>query len=150
MCSSRSRVPGERSERRGGRRPASSREGIGVAARGPIEGRTEHEFPHKRFSDYDHVGPFKISYKGRLVLLALGSERFETLSEANGAALFELIREQANGLECDVMPREVFFQTLKDALRLAKTMGHAEDGRVAVRASILSLFSPDRLAPKPS
>jgi hypothetical protein len=106
---------------------ASRREDLLKAAR-------EHEFPHKRFSEYDHVGPFKISYKGRSVLVEMGSERFETLSEANGAALFELIREKANGLERDAMPREVFFQTLKDALRLAKTIGHAEDGRVAVRA----------------
>jgi hypothetical protein len=94
----------------------------------------DQEYPHKRFSDYDYIGPFKISYKGRTVLLELGSERFESLSEANGAILFELIRERANGLDREAVPREVFFQTLKDALRLAKAMGHAEDGRVAVRA----------------
>ena len=82
---------------------ASRREDLLKAAR-------EHDFPHKRFSEYDYIGPFKISYKGRTVLLELGSERFESLSEADGAVLFELIRERANGLDREAIPREIFFR----------------------------------------
>ncbi|NCC30062.1 MAG: hypothetical protein EOM22_18420 [Gammaproteobacteria bacterium] len=88
----------------------------------------EQAYPHKRFSDYDHIGPFKISYKGRTVLLELGSERFESLSEANGAALFELIRERANGLDREAVPREVFFRTLKDARDWRRRWGMPKTG----------------------
>ncbi len=105
---------------------ATRREDLLKAAR-------RHEYPHKRFTDYDHIGPFKVSYKPRTVQLELGSEGFDSLQEADGTRLFELIRDRAAALETDSFSRESFFQTLKDALRLAKIMGHDQNGQVAIR-----------------
>jgi hypothetical protein len=93
----------------------------------------QHEFPHKRFTDYDHIGPFKVSYKARTVNLELGSELFDKIQEADGTKLFEIIRDKACQLEGEPFSRKSFFQMLKDAIRLAKILGQDQNGCVAIR-----------------
>ena len=48
--------------------------------------------PNKRFSEYDFIGPFKISFKGRKVQIDVGSERVAEIQEPDGARLFEIIK----------------------------------------------------------
>ncbi|MBK1644810.1 hypothetical protein CKO25_09140 [Thiocapsa imhoffii] len=98
-----------------------------------LKAAREQSFPHKRFTDYDYLGPFKVSYKGRMVLLEVGSERFDRIDEADGASLFKLIRQRAKDLDDAPFVREVFFQTLKDAIRFAKSTGQDQNGQVPIR-----------------
>ncbi len=98
-----------------------------------LKAARQHEFPHKRFTDYDHIGPFKVCYRARTVQLELGSEPFDSTQEADGAKLFEIIRDKASQLEGESFSRESFFQTLRDAIRLAKITGQDQNGSVAIR-----------------
>lgn len=88
---------------------------------------------HKRFSDYDRVGVFKVTYKGKRVYLELGSERFRELEESDGAKIFQAIEQATSDLEREEFSREVFFQTLKAAFMLARVQGKAQNSKVAVR-----------------
>ncbi|TVS20864.1 MAG: hypothetical protein EA424_01800 [Planctomycetaceae bacterium] len=89
--------------------------------------------PFKRFSDYDRVGPFKVSYKGTKVRLDVGSETVAEVVENDGGRLFTTIKEWMNRLERSDFSREELFEWLKDAFRMAKGRGQGQDGRVPIK-----------------
>ncbi len=93
----------------------------------------EARIPYKRMTDYDRVGVFKITYKGRKAQLSVGSEKFLILEEADGARLFDAIQEQANVLENEPFSREGYFEALKVALGIARSKGQQKDGGVPVK-----------------
>jgi len=93
----------------------------------------EQSIPHKRFSEYDRVGPFKVSYKGKKVALELGSEKMVELEELNGARLLTALQDRMTELDKDPFSREEFFACLKEAFRMAKERGLAAEGRFPIK-----------------
>lgn len=89
--------------------------------------------PHKRFGEFDRIGPFKVTYRGEKVCLELGSELAWELEQTDGEKLFDAIRQRLRTLEEQQFVRDDFFRTLKIALRLARDDGHEKDGWVPVR-----------------
>lgn len=98
-----------------------------------LRGSREKSIPHKRFTDYDRVGPFKVSYKNKKVALDVGSEKMVELEELSGTRLLAALQEKMAELEKDPFSREEFFACLKEALRMAKERGLAEDGRLPIK-----------------
>jgi hypothetical protein len=91
--------------------------------------------PHKRFGDYDRVGPLKISYKAKKVKLEIGSEPLAEFEESDGVKTLEKAKLALETLEAEPFEREKFFQTLKDAVRLARDHGRADrEGWIPIRA----------------
>jgi len=91
------------------------------------------EVPHKRYSDYDRITPFKISYRDKRVILEVGSERYKEVEEVDGQRLFEIIQENRALLENEPFDRGVFFHNLKQAYRLAREKLRPPDGWVPIR-----------------
>ena len=90
--------------------------------------------PHKRFGDYDRVGPLKISYRGKKVKLEIGSELLIEFDESDGSKTFERAKLALDALEAEPFDREKFFRTIKDAVRLARDHGHMDrDGWFPIR-----------------
>lgn len=89
--------------------------------------------PHMRFTNYDQIGAFKVTYKGKKVQLYVGSEALKELEETDGSKLFDVIQKEAEALDCQALSREELFLTLKDALRLVPAQGRQPDGWVPVR-----------------
>ena len=91
--------------------------------------------PHKRFGDYDRIGPLKISYKAKKVKLEIGSEPLAEFDESNGVKVLEKARQALETLEAEPFDREMFFQTIKDAVKLARDHGRADrEGWVPIRS----------------
>jgi len=90
--------------------------------------------PHKRFGEFDRVGPFKVSYKNIKTRLDLGSELASEFEEADGLRVFERIQGQLLTLDQQPFAREEFFRTIKAALRVARERGQERDGWVPVRS----------------
>lgn len=93
----------------------------------------EHGMPHKRMTDYDRVGVFKVTYKGTKSELQVGSEAMTVVSEVDGAKLFAAIQEAADKLENVPFSRGAFFDVLKAAFGIAKAKGQLKDGAVAIK-----------------
>ena len=89
---------------------------------------------HKRFTEYDRVGPFKVMYKGKKTRLELGSEVASEFEMADGAAVFAEIQQLLAKLEAWPFDRVAFFRMIKSGLRLARDRGQERDGWVPVRA----------------
>jgi len=87
----------------------------------------------KRFGEFDRVGPFKVSYKGKRVLLELGSEPVTDFEVTDGAETLAKIQQQSAALEAQPFSREEFFRSVRDAIRLARERGKDRDGWVPVR-----------------
>ena len=92
------------------------------------------DMPHKRFGDFDRVGPFKVSYKGKKTRLELGSELALEFEEVDGVKVFERIQQQLEALEKEPLARDELFRTIRDALRIARDRGKDRDGWVPVRS----------------
>lgn len=93
----------------------------------------DENVPHKRFTDFDRVSVFKITYKGRKVRLHIGSELLRILEEVDGRKLFEAIQKEASKLESEPFSREEYFEALKIAFSIARSKGQQKDGAVAVK-----------------
>lgn len=98
-----------------------------------LRAASDAKVPNKKFSDYDRVGIFKITYKGRKVMLDVGSEAFMTVEEMDGRKLFDVVNKAAEELEGVPFTREEFFKTLKSAFGHARADGKVKDGSVAIR-----------------
>lgn len=94
----------------------------------------EHGMPHKRMSDYDRVGVFKVTYKGTKAELQVGSEAMTVVNEVDGSKLFTAIQEAGDKLENVPFSREAFFGVLKAAFGIARAKGQVKDGAVAIKA----------------
>jgi hypothetical protein len=88
---------------------------------------------HKRFGDFDRVGPFKVTYRGKKVSLELGSESVVDFEAVDGASILTTIQQRLTTLSAEPFSREEFFRILKDALRLARERGKDREGWVPVR-----------------
>jgi hypothetical protein len=106
---------------------ASRREKLLLAARGA-------NVPHKRFGEYDRVGIFKVSYKGKKVRLEVGSEILLEIEETDGEKLFQTIQQERQTLESEPFERESFLRVIKDSCRIARDRGQDRDGWVQARA----------------
>ena len=89
--------------------------------------------PYKRMTEYDRVGVFKVTYKGRKAQLSVGSETLVVLEESDGAKLFEAIQKEMEVLEKETFSREEYFEVLKVALGIARSKGQQKDGSVPVK-----------------
>lgn len=106
-----------------------------------LERRREHlarsaktaDWVVKRRKHYDFVDCFRVDYKKERVTISLGSEKLETSEEVNGEQLFSHLFAIRKELDEFPFDRLDFFQTLKDAIRLAVTLGRDRDGRVPIR-----------------
>jgi hypothetical protein len=94
---------------------------------------------HKRFGEYDRVGLFKVSYKGKKVKLEIGSELVREFEEVEGDIIFQAIQHQAAIMEQEPFAREIFFRTISDAIRLAKERKQYRDGWVPIKIVYLYL-----------
>ena len=86
--------------------------------------------PHKRFTDYDRVGIFKVTYKGQKIQLDIGSEILMTIEETNGDKAFDAINKAAQELESTPFSRDEFFATIKSAFGYARADGNIREGRI--------------------
>ena len=101
---------------------------------------------HKRFGDYDRVGPLKISYKAKKVKLEIGSELLAEFDESDGVKTLERAKLALEALEAEPFDREKFFQTLKDAVKLARDHGRADrEGWIPIRVGLHLCGSPEAL-----
>lgn len=89
--------------------------------------------PFKRFSDYDRIGPFKVSYKGSKVRLEVGSETVAEVVENDGERLFATIKEQMTKLERKDFSRQEFFEWIKDGIKIAKGRGLGDEGKLPIK-----------------
>ena len=87
----------------------------------------------KRLRRYDFVGCFQVNYKQERVTLRVGSEVLTTLNEVDGFTLFSRIQEAKKQLDGFPFSRPDFFQSLKDAIRLARLQERDRDGKVPIR-----------------
>lgn len=87
----------------------------------------------KRFGEFDRVGPFKVSYRGKRVLLEIGSEPVADLEATDGIQVLATIQQQLTALEAQPFSRDEFFRSIRDAIRLARERGKDRDGWVSVR-----------------
>ena len=93
-----------------------------------IKDRREHllnaardeNFGHKRLTDYDRIGPIKISYKGQKVKFELGSELLTEFDEADGKKIFENVKIELEKLDEYPFDRKLFFKAIKDSIQLAR------------------------------
>ena len=89
--------------------------------------------PHKRFTEFDQVGVFKVTYKGKRVRLHLGSELAVEFDETDGRRVLDRIQAEKSALDRVPFSREEFFRMVKTALQLARAEGHQGDGGVPIR-----------------
>lgn len=87
----------------------------------------------KRFGDYDRVGPFKVSYRGKVVILEVGSERCGEIEATDGDQVLAAIKEQLAQLDASELKREEFFRVLKDSWRLVREHKKDVDGWAPIR-----------------
>ena len=87
----------------------------------------------KRLRHYDFVGCFQVNYKQERVTLRVGSEVLTTLNEVDGVTLFSHLQEAKKRLDGFPFSRPDFFQSLKDAIRLARLLERDRDGKVPIR-----------------
>ena len=87
----------------------------------------------RRLRHYDFVGCFQVNYKHERVTLRVGSEVLTTLSEVDGVTLFSRLQEAKKRLDGFPFSRPDFFQSLKDAIRLARLLERDRDGKVPIR-----------------
>ena len=101
--------------------------------------------PHKRFTDYDRVGIFKVTYKGQKIQLDIGSEILMTIEETNGDKAFDAINKAAQELESTPFSRDEFFATIKSAFGYARADGNIREGSIAVKALYVYVVSARHL-----
>lgn len=87
----------------------------------------------KRLKNYDYVGCFRVNYKQERVTVQLGSERLLTFDEVDGARLFARLQSERENLDRFPFHRRNFFQSMKEALALARAQGQDRDGKVPIR-----------------
>jgi len=90
-------------------------------------------WPVRRMQESDHVGYFRVVYKGVRVSLQLGSETVERLDEVDGERLFARVTEVRERVESVPFSRPAFFASIKHALRLARSQGLDRDGWVRIK-----------------
>ncbi|MEM2890690.1 MAG: hypothetical protein QW358_05085, partial [Candidatus Hadarchaeum sp.] len=93
----------------------------------------EAGLPHKRFDQYDRIGPIKVVYRDQKVILELGSEKLKELEEVDGARLFTTIKETLADLEKEPFDRQEFFRLLKHAYSILKEEINHRDNWVPIR-----------------
>jgi hypothetical protein len=93
----------------------------------------EAGLPHKRFDQYDRIGPFKASYRDKKVILEIGSEKVREIEEVDGSQLLNVIKESLASLEKEPFNREEFFRLLKHAYYLLKEERKPREGWVPIR-----------------
>jgi len=91
----------------------------------------------KRFGDFDRVDLFKVSYRGKKVILEIGSEPVVEFEAADGAQILQSIQEQLAILKAQPFSRDEFFRSLRSAIRLARERGKDREGWVPVRLAYL-------------
>ena len=96
-------------------------------------GAKEAGLPHKRFEAYDRIGPCKVSYRDKKVVLEIGSEKLRELEEVDGSQLLAAIRESLASLEKGPFNRPEFFRLLKRAYSILRDEQKARDGWVPIR-----------------
>ena len=89
--------------------------------------------PQKRFGEFDRVGLFKVTYRGKKVALEIGSEPAAEFEATEGEQILVAVQEQLAALEAQPFSREDFFRSVKDAVRLARERGKDRDGWVPIR-----------------
>lgn len=87
----------------------------------------------RRLQNYDWVDCFKVQYRLARVTLHLGSEKFDTFDETDGASLFARIRDAKAQLDNAPFARAEFFAALKAAIALARALGKDRDGETPIR-----------------
>ena len=87
----------------------------------------------KRLKNYDYIGCFRVNYKKERVTVQLGSEPLETFDEVDGARLFAYLQSERENLDGFPFERLNFFQSMKEALTLARAQGQDQDGKVSIR-----------------
>ena len=87
----------------------------------------------KRLKDYDFACGFRVNYKMERVTLHLGSERFATFEEVDGAILFSRLQAERSKLEDFPFTRASFIELIKDSIHLARRQGKDRDGKVPIR-----------------
>ena len=87
----------------------------------------------KRLKNYDFVGCFRVNYKKERVTILLGSELLSTVDEVDGKRLFAHLQSERKNLDEFPFERLNFFQSMKEALTLARAQGQDQDGKVPIR-----------------
>ena len=87
----------------------------------------------KRLKNYDYVGCFRVNYKRERVTVQLGSERLLTFDEVDGERLFARLQSERENLDRFPFERLNFFQSMKEALVLARAQEQDRDGKVPIR-----------------
>lgn len=87
----------------------------------------------KRLKNYDYVGCFRVNYKKERVTVLLGSEPLSTVDEVDGERLFAHLQSKRKNLDEFPFERLNFFQSMKEALTLARAQGQDQDGKVPIR-----------------
>lgn len=90
-------------------------------------------WPIKRLEKYDFVGGFQVNYKLEHVTLLLGSESLTKFNEPDGAGLFSRLQKERSKLESFPFNRQDFFESMKDAIHLARRQGKDRKGKVPIR-----------------
>lgn len=93
----------------------------------------ESNFTYKRFGDYDRITFFKISYKGKRVKFEIGSELVCQFDETDGNKIFEILKQEYDKLRNTYFEREGFFQTVKDAYKIAINRENIRNSWVPIR-----------------
>ena len=89
--------------------------------------------PIKRLKNYDYVAGFRVNYKQERVSLLLGTESLPSFKEEDGARLFARLQEEREKLENFPFVRQDFFESIKEAIHLARQQSKDRDGRVPIR-----------------
>lgn len=92
---------------------------------------------YKRYGEYDRIIFFKVSYKGMKVKLEIGSELVREFEETEGIKVLQKIQEQIDLMENKPFVREMFFETMKDAIRLAQEKKKYRDGWIPIQTVYL-------------
>jgi len=93
----------------------------------------ESGMPYKRFDRFDRIGPFKVSYREKKVILELGSEKLREIEEVDGSSLLNVIKESHKSLEETPFERGEFFRLLKYAYYLVRQKEQPRDGWVPIK-----------------
>jgi hypothetical protein len=104
---------------------AERRQSLELAAR-------DAHLTHRRLSNIDKVGLFELSYSKAKVTVKIGSEILTTIEEIDGRKLVDRLVLEQKALEENILPRDLFFKSLKSAILFADSYGKVQNGKVKV------------------
>ena len=93
----------------------------------------KHGWPAHRMQEYDKIGVFDVEYKSIKVVVKIGSERVSDFEEADGHVLFDKLVELKARLDGVPFSREQFFESIRDAIGIARVRGILRNDEAGIR-----------------